>query len=318
MQKLLFIISCFASCVDAAGPTLYTGNLQPVNSATQIPVKDFSILLTFSEAVQAGTAAVSITVRPCSFTDSSTCNGGSGCTWDSAATVCKQSTGTQKLHAENCRSGYSDHRIEFFNDVVLVPITTELGHNKEQHVNIPSTCFKGTDGETLAADYFATTYKFTTDVSERCSVSTAAPQRLSGDSTRKDTDTYVPLDPVVNSWVTRYPEGKTWTLYFSEAVQAGEGLIRIKETSGRQAETLVTEFTASKSWVKFKGAGKIELSRDAFGGKNGREYSLELRTGVFKDTHGNLAAASFTSTSHAYKVKVSTSFDTSVDGFFHN
>jgi hypothetical protein len=201
--------------------------------------------------------------------------------------------------------------MEFFNDVVLVPITTELGYNLDQHVNVPSTCFKGTDGETLAADYFAATYKFKTDVSARCSVSTSAPQRLSGDTTRKDTTTYVPLSPVADAWVT---STQKWTMYFAESVQAGAGMISIKETSGSKAETLIQNFTAANSWVKFKGVGKIELSAAAFGYQNGREYVLSLGSGAFMDSHSNLAAAAYTTSNTKYAVKVSTNFDGGYSG----
>jgi len=311
MQKLLLIIQGLFVSVRAAAPTLSSSgsNAFPETGTTLVPVKDFSVLLSFSERVQKGTGT--ITVRPCSFTSSGTCSG--SCSWDTSVTpnVCKLTTSTtiaaQKSHTAGCTG--SSGKLEFFDKVVLVPITTELTYGKDQHVNIPSACFKNTGGEMLAANYFADTYKFKTDVSARCSMTKTPPVRLSGSKPTVTAGQTVPLDPVKDAWVT---SSKKWTLYFSEAVQAGEGQITIKDRSGRVDETLLTNFSASNSFVSYKGVGKIEISASAFAYKNGREYTLQLGDGAFKDSHNNFVLKDFVSS--AYKVKVATKFNAAVNG----
>ena len=56
-------------------------------------------------------------------------------------------------------------------------------------------------------------------------------------------DTHVPLKPARDAWVT---QSQKWTLWFADAVQAGEGQITIKETSPRIGGTrVIADFNAN-------------------------------------------------------------------------
>lgn len=111
-----------AGPVQGAKPTI-TSQHNPADTGTDVPLTSFSFVLGFSERVQKGTGTITI------------------------------DQGAVNKAKPEC-SG-----VTFLDKMVVVPVTEELGSAGTHTVKVPSTCFKNTAGEILAAD---STHAFTT------------------------------------------------------------------------------------------------------------------------------------------------------------
>jgi methionine-rich copper-binding protein CopC len=165
----------------------------PADATDNQPLKDFSFLLTFAEAVQYASSSVttSITVRKAA---------------------------TDQGHVVRCNSP----SMEVVSKYAVVPVTTEIQTASKQIVQVPSNCFRNSGFESISANYVA--FDFTTITKGASSILTndkISPGFMTAASN--------PSQPADQAWVTT---SQDFTLYFSEMVQAGTGSWTVTAQSG--------------------------------------------------------------------------------------
>jgi hypothetical protein len=267
LQGLLAALMAYAVQGQIANPTMY-----PV--ATNLPVKDFSIVLTFSETVQKGGSANLVVAATSATSDDP----------NKISVVCTSPTA------------------KWFGKVVLVPVTSSSGlkSNTDQAVLLPSNCFKAyrAGSTTDVAMAQAISFAITTEDTSTC-LNTGTPEIHSG-----RVSPGVPLSPLNGAWVTS-PTTTKFDLYFTESLQQSAGSITIKETTSTKAASTKAAFTATAAYVTYDAdsiIGRVQIGSATWFTYG--MYELIIGKAAFMDSYNNQMPSMFGSTN--YIVKVST------------
>jgi hypothetical protein len=245
-------------------------------------------VLTFSETIQKGGNAVSITVG-----DNSNVAG----------------------DASKVEMSCSSPTAKWFNKVVLVPITSSGGLKPgiSQKTTVPSNCFKAYRASSTTNVYMSAdeTFQFTTEAANVCSNLASDPVLVTELAVGASS---VPYSPANGAWLSS-PSSTKFDLYFSESLQAGEGLVSVLETDPGSAScstaTTLDSFVPSGSKVAYDGdsiKGKVQITPGSDWFKPGAKYALQIAQSAFTDLGGAKLGSQFTATD-AYHVVVTTTMN---------
>jgi hypothetical protein len=235
MFRSILLATLFASQAPAvAGTALSLSGKYP--HTTVVPVKDFSVLLTFSETVQKSSNSVKVLV---------------GDSTNNAA------------DANKFEWTCSSSKAQWFNKIVLVPIAKSSGTLKAgttMEAKVPSNCFKAyrATGASSTTDVYMNadaTFRFTTEGADTCTNTNGGTPVLLTGLDVASLGSSVPYSPANKAWLSA-PSSTVFDLYFSESLVAGDGLISITETTGSSSATVIDSFAPSAS------AAKITLDKD--------------------------------------------------------
>jgi hypothetical protein len=206
--------------------------------------------------------------------------------------------------------------VDFNGKYIFVPVSTELKKASDYSVSVPSTCFKSTGGEMLAADkangWGSSTFK---TLGKPTGGTYITNDRVGPQLYEQPHASASPVSPYDAAWVTK---DTSFVLYFREAVQAGEAAVTFTKTvpvgtlsatsSGGMTTTSthesITTSAASSAKIAYdsKFPGKMTITPAEF--ELGAEYTMSIGTAAFKDAAGNFNPASTLSVT--YNVYVST------------
>jgi hypothetical protein len=255
----------------------------PIDGRSLVPLKDFSMLLTFTETIQRGVSDDYISLK---------------------------TTAGKLVERTACQDG----PLSFFGRVMVIPVTMMLDAKTMHSVTVPSTCVRkaakkpGQPYSLLAYD--DATYNFETQPTGSCG---GLPERISGIKPSNQPGMVLPLEPARGAWVTH--ADTKYSLYFSEAMQAARGFITVKERTGSQAETIRDVFRADdQQRVQFDSIykGRAHIGHTSWF-KPGAQYTLTLGVGALADRAQNHLLAQFedanlNSEQGPYRIQMSTSF----------
>jgi methionine-rich copper-binding protein CopC len=261
-----WVLVCWPAKVDAA-PRL-TEYTAPTDGQQDIPLNDFSLLLTFSEVVQANSGTITV------------------------------KDGANVKSVTKC----SASKIAFSNRFAIVPVVSELKTSFKHDVKIPAACFKNLDGESLSADEETLDFTTITKGTAITTYDTTSP----GLAGRLSESKSIHL-PLIDAWISTSESFVllfTEAVQAGEAMVSGESPISITETRGGASAVVyetITNMSSSNVTYDATIPGRVTITPKHF--RTGAEYQLSIAAGAFKDLAGNFYAG----LSSDYTVRVTTS-----------